>query len=157
MTNVLKCTWHSFNCMLRCVHMHSLWHSHIIMCIPKYSACTTQPCLMPFFREIRSYYALTALVKQRVQLYKETHPYTYFFILNTQVLHCHTHITGATSYIFTAAFHFKLTLSFGKCIVILSDLFKLSIYLMVHCHCCGFFLHCTSKSSVSSQTMCPLT
>lgn len=63
----------------------------------------------------------------------------FFFILNTEVLHCHTNITCATSYIFTAAFHFKLTLSFGKCIVILSALFKLSIYLMVHCHCCGFF------------------
>lgn len=98
--------------------------------------------------EIKSYYALTTLVKLRERGYAKKHMHIhmlffFFFILNTQVRTCHN--AGAS-----AAFHFELTLSFGEIYChSLADsrpsqtsniprlFFKPSPYLMVGCHCCA--------------------
>lgn len=60
---------------------------------------------------------------EKVRLYKETHAYTYFFHLEyTSATLSYSHIAGATSSVSSAAFHFKHTLSFGKCIVTLQKM-----------------------------------
>lgn len=104
---------------------------------------------MPSVREIKSHYALTTLLKQRVWLGKETHIY---YIFSSWIHKCtNSQVAGATSSVSFAAFCLKLTLSSGKCIVILhrdrkpsqtSNIlvpFKLSMCLMVSCQCCGDF------------------
>lgn len=115
--------------------------------------------------EIKSYYALTTLVKLRERGYAKKHMHIhmlffFFFILNTQVRTCHN--AGAS-----AAFHFELTLSFGEIYChsradsrpsqtsnIPRLFFKPSPYLMVGCHCCA--VSASHKSLPSTPTMCPL-
>lgn len=139
---------YSLDCMLRCVHAHSLWRTHNHMHTWILCMYDTHVLCNPSGK-MKSYYALTAPCETaRARLYKETH------VSSSWIHKCYT-VTQSHRWChlfsFLCCFSFRAYLELwemychspaGRKPSLTSNIlvsFKLSPFLMVSCHCCGVF------------------